>query len=154
MVKIYGTIDTYLIDITDTSHIKGIFEELKGQTNILFIESCSNPTGKIIDFGCGRGDYLEAFKRAIDFQGVSSRPEYWYFYLWNVIIGVTVMLIFGEESIPDLIYTLVTVIPSLSVGIRRLHDVGKSGWNLLWVFTIIGIFYILYLLMHLINPIN
>tara|TARA_B100001013_G_C24621007_1_gene447235 strand:+ start:1938 stop:2432 length:495 start_codon:yes stop_codon:yes gene_type:complete len=92
--------------------------------------------------------YLEAFKRATDFQGVSTRPEYWYFYLWNVIIAVTVMLIFGEESIPDLIYTLVTVIPTLSVGIRRLHDVGKSGWNFLWVFTIIGIFYILYLLMQ------
>ena len=89
--------------------------------------------------------YVEAFKRTTDFQGVSTRPEYWYFYLWNVIIAVTVMLIFGEESIPDLIYTLVTVIPSLSVGIRRLHDIGKSGWNLLWVFTIIGVFYILYL---------
>ena len=50
MVKIYGNIDTYLIDVTDTSHIKGIFEELRGQTNILFIESCSNPTGKIMDF--------------------------------------------------------------------------------------------------------
>ena len=50
MVKIYDKIDTYLIDVTDTSHIKSIFEELQGQTNILFIESCSNPTGKIIDF--------------------------------------------------------------------------------------------------------
>jgi uncharacterized membrane protein YhaH (DUF805 family) len=31
------------------------------------------------------------------------------------------------------------------VAVRRLHDVNKSGWNLLWAFTIIGIFYILYL---------
>jgi len=50
MVKIYDKIDTYLIDVTDTSHIKSIFEELQGQNNILLIESCSNPTGKIIDF--------------------------------------------------------------------------------------------------------
>ena len=50
MVKIYDKIDTFLIDVTDTSHIKSIFKELQGQTNILFIESCSNPTGKIIDF--------------------------------------------------------------------------------------------------------
>jgi cystathionine beta-lyase/cystathionine gamma-synthase len=50
MVKIYGNIATYLIDVTDTSHIKSIFKELQGQTNILLIESCSNPTGKIIDF--------------------------------------------------------------------------------------------------------
>ena len=41
MVKIYGTIDTYLIDITDTSHIKSIFKELQGQTNILLIVAFS-----------------------------------------------------------------------------------------------------------------
>ena len=43
------------------------------------------------------------------------------------------------------IYTLISLIPSLSVTIRRLHDVNKSGWNLLWLITIIAIPYVLYL---------
>ena len=89
--------------------------------------------------------YVEAFKRGVDFQGVSSRPEYWYFYLWNVIINVIIIVAFGEASIPDMVYSVAVIVPSLSVGIRRLHDIGKSGWNLLWIFTIIGILYVLYL---------
>ena len=43
------------------------------------------------------------------------------------------------------IFNIVCIIPSFSVTVRRLHDVNKSGWNILWSFTIIGIFYVLYL---------
>ena len=43
------------------------------------------------------------------------------------------------------IYGLVVLIPSLSVTVRRLHDVNKSGWNILWILTIIGAFYVIYL---------
>ena len=50
-----------------------------------------------------------------------------------------------STGILEAIYNLLVFIPSLSVAVRRLHDVNKSGWNLLWAFTIIGIFYILYL---------
>ena len=50
MDKIYSSVDTILIDITDNSYLKSKFEELRGQTNILFIETCTNPTGKIMDF--------------------------------------------------------------------------------------------------------
>ena len=42
-------------------------------------------------------------------------------------------------------YNLVLLIPSFSVTIRRLHDVNKSGCNLLWYITIIGVFYIIIL---------
>ena len=51
----------------------------------------------------------------------------------------------AETGLVGGIYSLISLIPSLSVTIRRLHDVNKSGWNLLWLITIIGIFYILYL---------
>ena len=43
------------------------------------------------------------------------------------------------------IFNLVCIIPSISVTVRRLHDVNKSGWNMLWALTIIGVFYVLYL---------
>ena len=42
-------------------------------------------------------------------------------------------------------FNLIVLIPSISVTIRRLHDVNKSGWNLLWYLTIIMTLYILYL---------
>ena len=43
------------------------------------------------------------------------------------------------------IFNIVCIIPSLSLSVRRLHDVNKSGWNILWSLTIIGIFYLIYL---------
>jgi len=48
-------------------------------------------------------------------------------------------------GIYQVLFNLIVFIPSLSVTIRRLHDVNKSGWNLLWYLTIIGTLYIFYL---------
>ena len=90
--------------------------------------------------------FTMAFQRISDFQGVSNRPEYWYFVLWNVIFAVTIVLIFGEGSIPDLLYNIAVFVPALSLTIRRLHDVDKSGWHYLWCLTIIGVLWVLYLL--------
>tara|TARA_B100000945_G_scaffold245181_1_gene201435 strand:+ start:1204 stop:1635 length:432 start_codon:yes stop_codon:yes gene_type:complete len=89
--------------------------------------------------------YSLAFQKATDFQGVSNRPEYWYFTLWNVIFGVTIILIFGENSVPDLVYNIAVLVPGMALAIRRMHDVDKSGWHLLWVLTGIGAFWIIYL---------
>ena len=38
-----------------------------------------------------------------------------------------------------LVYLFVTLIPSLAAAVRRLHDTGRSGWNVLWAFTIVGV---------------
>tara|TARA_B100000674_G_C37925474_1_gene955352 strand:- start:334 stop:765 length:432 start_codon:yes stop_codon:yes gene_type:complete len=89
--------------------------------------------------------YTMAFQRISDFQGVSNRPEYWYFTLWNVIFALTIMLIFGEGSIPDVVYSIAVLIPGIALAIRRMHDVDKSGWHLLWTLTGIGAFWVLYL---------
>ena len=43
-----------------------------------------------------------------------------------------------------IILTIVLFLPGLAVGIRRLHDINKSGWNYLWYLTIIGIFPLIY----------
>ena len=97
--------------------------------------------------------YILAFKQAFNFKGRANRPEFWYFNLFSIIISFIFSLIdtqvlgtsMSETGLIGGIYTLISIIPSLSVTIRRLHDVNKSGWNYLWVFTIIPIHYVIYL---------
>ena len=91
-----------------------------------------------------------AFQNYANFKGRSSRPEYWYFYLLIVILSIASSV--GEaigSTLLSVIFGLAylaTMIPAVAVTCRRLHDVGKSGWNQLWALTGIGAFYVLYLL--------
>ena len=74
-----------------------------------------------------------------NFKGRASRQEYWMFFLFNVIFAFALGIIEGltgifgntDESILANIYSLAVAIPSIAVGVRRIHDVGKSGWFLL-----------------------
>jgi uncharacterized membrane protein YhaH (DUF805 family) len=87
-------------------------------------------------------------------QGRASRSEYWWFSLFASIVSH--LLEFATKGIIEdpqttnfgtaffLISQFAIVIPSFTVAVRRLHDIGKSGWNLLWVFTGIGIFVLIY----------
>ncbi len=69
------------------------------------------------------------------FSGRASRSEYWYFALFNflasVIAGIIDAAVFGDSGIINLIVALGLLLPGLAVGVRRLHDIGKSGWWLL-----------------------
>lgn len=71
------------------------------------------------------------FTRFTDFKGRSRRSEYWWASLAIGIIGSIVGAILGDLS---WIWTLVTMIPGLALCIRRLHDIGKSGWWYLFIF--------------------
>ena len=73
--------------------------------------------------------YLKVLQNYAVFTGRASRAEYWYFALINVIISVALQMIAGE-SIQGL-YSLAVLLPSIAVAIRRMHDVGKSGWFVL-----------------------
>lgn len=85
------------------------------------------------------------FTNYADFTGRARRSEYWYFRLFNLIILFSLLLIFAllgslkEMRIVLLIfyilYVLATLIPSLAVTVRRLHDTGRSGWNVLLGFV-------------------
>lgn len=72
--------------------------------------------------------FLMAFKKYAVFSGRASRAEYWYFFLFNIIFAVISILL--SETI-YLIYMIATLIPHISLSVRRLHDVNKSGWTLL-----------------------
>jgi uncharacterized membrane protein YhaH (DUF805 family) len=71
--------------------------------------------------------YLKVLKQYADFSGRARRKEYWMFQLFDVIFIIVAMIF----AIPlFVLYVLATRIPALAVTVRRLHDVGKSGWML------------------------
>lgn len=88
------------------------------------------------------------FRRYFDFRTRSSRSEYWWWSLFALLVSVATSildaLLFGGAEILDTITGLSLLIPGLAVSIRRLHDVDRSGWWFLIVFTIIGILFLLY----------
>ncbi len=84
--------------------------------------------------------YLTVLKKYAVFSDRARRKEYWMFILFNLIFGFVAMLLdnlfgityegIGYGFIYSL-YSLAVLIPSLAVAVRRLHDIGKSGW---WLF--------------------
>ena len=80
--------------------------------------------------------YIEVLKKYAVFSGRASRPEYWYFVLFNLLISIVLLIIDGITEIGLLyaIYSLAVLIPSIAVGIRRLHDTDRSAW---WVFIVL-----------------
>ena len=81
------------------------------------------------------------FQKYVDFSGRAARPEFWWFFLFQILaLVVTSML-------GDLAYSiaaLLLLLPALAVGARRLHDVGRSGWWQLLTLTGIGYLVLLY----------
>lgn len=92
--------------------------------------------------------YLQVLKKYADFTGRARRKEYWMFTLFNLIFLIVAAIldnILGTtpEGSPYglfyILYALAMLIPSLAVAVRRLHDVGKSGWMyLIFLIPIIG----------------
>jgi uncharacterized membrane protein YhaH (DUF805 family) len=84
-----------------------------------------------------------AVRLSFRFRGRASRPEFWYFFLAYVPLVLTLG---GIENVvdEDWLYTLGTVlylpwlVPFVSVGVRRLHDTGRSGWWCVGVISCIG----------------
>ena len=82
--------------------------------------------------------YIEVLQKYAVFEGRASRSEYWLFTLANGLIAVVLFaltrLVHDSFIILYLVYALAVVIPSLAVGVRRLHDTDRSGWWLLIAF--------------------
>ncbi len=70
-----------------------------------------------------------------DFNGRARRSEYWYWTLFNVVVALIASAIASVLKAPVLasIWSIAVLIPSLAVCIRRLHDIGKSGWYYLFI---------------------
>lgn len=74
--------------------------------------------------------YIKVLQNYANFNGRARRSEYWYFVLFNIIISIVLGFIAGAIGFELLgsLYSLAVLIPSIAVGVRRMHDVGKSGW--------------------------
>ena len=92
--------------------------------------------------------FIKALRHFADFSGRARRKEYWMFVLfnnifalvWIVLLTILFALIKDYQSnyeiiiasnVAILIYSLIMMLPSASVVVRRLHDLGKSGWMIL-----------------------
>jgi len=91
--------------------------------------------------------YLSAFKKYAVFSGRATRAEFWYFVLFHTIVYVGLLVVDTitgtyNPSTPQYagllssLYLSATFIPFLALGVRRLHDIGRSGW-------LIGIYFVL-----------
>ena len=79
--------------------------------------------------------YTTVLKKYAVFEGRARRSEYWYFFLANFLISILLAFVDGALGLLDFgistIYSLAVLVPSLAVAVRRMHDVGKSGWFIL-----------------------
>ncbi|MBA3671856.1 MAG: DUF805 domain-containing protein [Gemmatimonadaceae bacterium] len=79
--------------------------------------------------------YLKVWKQYNVFTGRSRRSEYWWFVLINFVI--LVLLSFAGPAgasgynLLTLFYSLASLVPTIAVSARRLHDIGRSGWWML-----------------------
>ena len=102
-------------------------------------------------------------RKYVTFSGRATRSEFWWFYLFTVLVNLVATsqassfvpaLIDGQDMTENessyflnnffflylsTITSLILLLPSLAVAVRRLHDVGRSGWWIFISFTVIGI---------------
>jgi uncharacterized membrane protein YhaH (DUF805 family) len=91
------------------------------------------------------GSVASCFRNYATFSGRAGRPEFWWFTLFVLIVAVGLILverlIWQHQQVGwlVLIWTLITLLPHLAVGCRRLHDCGRTGWlQLLLIILCIG----------------
>ena len=86
-------------------------------------------------------------RKYVDGNGRASRSEFWYFQLFLIVIGTIAGWVdsavfgtgLGDTGMVSTVIMLGTLLPFICATVRRLHDVNKSGWWILIMFTCIGI---------------
>ncbi|MFA3778381.1 DUF805 domain-containing protein [Yersinia sp. 1652 StPb PI] len=99
--------------------------------------------------------YLNGWQRTFDFKGVSSRQEFWIFFLTNSLLKILLIIIIATLSVTktidsvdylltiNIFINIVVPLPLLAVGIRRMHDIDLSGWFFGMLYIFIFLFYFL-----------
>src|SRR5690606_6333446 len=107
--------------------------------------------------------YLKVLRQYADFSGRARRKEYWMFTLFNTIFLIVAIIVDNviKLTLPGVlpygilyfICAFAVLIPGLAVSVRRLHDVGKSGWMILIsLIPIVGSLWLLVLLVTESDP--
>ena len=132
-------------DVDNTGNAIQIFTAL-GHSNP--VQNLSNQLDKLSDQNKAEEQFnmldwfVKCLKNYVTFDGRARRKEFWFFMLVSFILGIIVQIIDAilvTDKILNGVLNLALFLPSLAVGARRLHDVGRSGWWQLLVLTIIGI---------------
>ena len=102
-------------------------------------------------------NFMEAIKTCLakyaTFKGRAARPEFWYWALFTWILSMAAYTIdsaisggdpMARTMVVSNLVILATFVPTMAVSVRRLHDVGRSGWWFLLTFTVIGALLLLY----------
>ena len=105
----------------------------------------------------GRPAIFDAFLRGFEFESRTSRGDFWRAYLSAIVISAVLavfdisagLMIANERGeagygVLSTVFAIAWVIPWVALNVRRLHDVGYSGWYLLWVLTGVGLIAVLY----------
>ena len=94
--------------------------------------------------------YLQVLKKYANVNGRASRTKYWMFTLFNFVFCIVIVV--GGNRIDNVsgygtfhswyrliwvLYFLVMIIPSIAVGVRRLHDIGKSSWMVFYILVML-----------------
>jgi uncharacterized membrane protein YhaH (DUF805 family) len=100
---------------------------------------------------------VSGFKNYVVFRGRAYRSEYWYWVLALIIGGIiTAIIDYAAFGIDDTafdaagygpvnrIFSVATFLPTLAIGIRRLHDIDRTGWWILIWLTVIGAILLIY----------
>lgn len=85
--------------------------------------------------------YIDVLKKYAVFSGRARRTEYWVFNLFNVAISIVLFMVGRAIDFTPLqvLYAVAMLLPSLAVGVRRLHDDGRSGlWLLIGLIPLVG----------------
>lgn len=82
--------------------------------------------------------YIQGFKKYAVFSGRSGRTEYWMFVLYDLLMLAAIAILeglltgAGKAGIAVTLYKLGSLLPFCAVYVRRLHDIGRSGW---WIWV-------------------
>ncbi len=106
--------------------------------------------------------FLEVLKKYMVFDGRARRAEYWYFTLIYVIIsivlsGIDYFILNASDTglaVLSSVFSLAILLPMIGVSVRRLHDIGKTGWWYLLTFIPFGSFVLLYFFIQDSEPDN
>ena len=129
----------------------------------MFCGSCGTKSGEysarniqsnqVTNMSFGKA-YLSFWKNYANFDGRARRMDEWSVVVFGALISIAISVVDMVAGTPVLIdlgddfsnwgllytlYFLAIIIPIWSLSVRRLHDIGKSGWNILWGLTIIGL---------------
>ncbi|HQQ75001.1 MAG TPA: DUF805 domain-containing protein [Pseudomonadales bacterium] len=93
--------------------------------------------------------FTDAFKKFAEVNGRTTRKPYWMFVLIYMIIYIVLLMldkVIGSAILSG-IFSVATLIPSITIATRRLHDTGRTGWWQLLIFLpLLGVIGLIYLL--------